>query len=111
MGRLRLLVIVVIVIAFGATTAALAGSRRSNPYIPKKLNIWLDDQFFKLYSFRPHDNDGYEVYSTEADEKELMRQLLDLVRLQLEANLILIKQNEEMLRLMRRLYEKGGDRK
>ncbi len=71
-----------------------------NPYIPQKVNIWIDKEFLKYCEDLAYKD--YKSYSTDETEKELIRQLIDLLRLQLKTNLILIKQNKELIELIKK---------
>ena len=73
----------------------------SNSCIPKEINLWLDQEFVKLFQCQPQQN--VITYSTNRDEKTLLRQLVELTRLQLQTNLILIKQNEHIIDLLEKL--------
>jgi len=75
---------------------------RANPYVPKEINIWLDKEFLKYYQNNNQAKD-HSIYSTEGDEKELLRKLLEVSRLQLEADQILIRQNERIINLLKKL--------
>jgi len=71
-----------------------------NPYVPQKINIWIDKEFLKYCEDLAYKD--YKSYSTDETEKELIRQLIDLLRLQLKTNLILIKQNKELIELIKK---------
>jgi len=73
----------------------------ANPYIPKEINLWLDQEFTKMFQCQPQQN--VITYSTNGNEKALLRQLVELTRLQLQTNLILIKQNEHIIELLEKL--------
>ncbi len=70
-----------------------------NPYIPNKINIWIDKEFLKYYQ-TGNNATNYQTYSTEENEKKLIKELIDLLKLQLKTNLILIKQNKELIELL-----------
>ncbi len=71
-----------------------------NPYVPNKLNIWIDKEFLKYYQEDIIQDSSYKDYTTEIGDKEIIRELIKLLRLQLKTNLILIKQNKRLIELL-----------
>ena len=72
---------------------------QSNPYIPNKINIWIDKEFLKYYQ-DVSVKDEHKTYSTEVKEERLIKELIELMKLQLKTNLILIKQNNKLIELL-----------
>ncbi len=100
-------VIVFVLFLLGFSVPAFSGG--VNPYIPKEINIWVDKEFLKSYQF-DRDN-GYETLSTEEisnSEKELLKDLIEVNRLILKTNMIMIKQNERIIELLEKERKKGG---
>jgi len=71
---------------------------KENSYIPNEINIWLDKEFLKYYE--NYNEKDVKTYSTDEDEKEIIKELIELLRFQIKTNLILIKQNERLIRLL-----------
>ncbi len=71
---------------------------KENIYIPSKINIWLDKEFLKYYE--NYNEKDVKTYSTDKDEKEIIKELIELLRFQIKTNLILIKQNERLIKLL-----------
>ncbi len=71
---------------------------KENIYIPNKINIWLDKEFLKYYEH--YNEKDVKTYSTDKDEKEIIKELIELLRFQIKTNLILIKQNERLIKLL-----------
>lgn len=82
-----------------STNGISFGNEVKNPYVPKKISIWIDKEFLKYCQDLAHED--YKSYSTDETEKELLRQLIDLLKIQLKTNLILIKQNKELMQLIK----------
>ncbi len=76
-----------------------AGNCFSNEYIPKKIHIWVDKEFLEYCEDLAQKD--YKVYSTET-EKQLIKELIELLKLQLKTNLILIKQNKQIIELLKK---------
>ena len=74
-----------------------------NPYVPQKINIWIDKEFLEYCQDLAYKD--YKSYSTDETEVELLKQLIDLLRIQLKTNLILIKQNKELIELIKKEHK------
>ncbi|MDL1956490.1 MAG: hypothetical protein LWW95_05510 [Candidatus Desulfofervidus auxilii] len=96
--------IILLISFFINITAAVKNMADSpNLYIPKEINLWLDKEFFELFHCQPSD---VVIYATNADEKMLLRQIVELMQLQLKTNLMLIKQNERIINLLEKIEKK-----
>ncbi len=103
-------VLIVFAAIFGLMLFWTEKALPENPYVPKKLNIWLDDRFFELYQNK-FDSESCEVYSTKSlSNRELLKSILELERLILESNMIMIKQNERIINLLEKSVGKRGSK-
>ena len=92
-------VIIFLISIFFLISSAYIAQSQSNPYIPNKINIWIDKEFLKYYQ-DVSVKDDYKAYSTETREERLIKELIELMKLQLKTNLILIKQNNKLIELL-----------
>jgi len=97
--------IIVFLTTFFLISSVCFAQGTSNPYIPNKINVWIDKEFLKYYQ-DSYTSDRCKTYSTETKEKELLKQLIELMKLQLKTNLILIKQNNKLIELLEQRGEK-----
>ncbi len=84
------------------SSVCIAQSQK-NPYIPNKINIWIDKEFLRYYQNQNLSaKDSYKSYSTETNKSrdELIKELIELMKLQLKTNLILIRQNDKLIKLL-----------